>query len=90
MRQRAQADRVSISEAVSAAATRTLRSIPRSLLIANAVLLTVIVDAMLWYRWAVTQNAGWLFAAGVLTLLVLTLLLNLRCRLHASTITLPR
>lgn len=75
MRRRTQAERLRISWA-KAAATRALRSIPRSLLIANAVLLTAIVDALLWYRWAVTQNAGWLFAAGVLSLLVLTLLLN--------------
>lgn len=79
MRRRTQAERIRIS-AAKAAPTRALRSIPRSLLIANAVILTVIVDALLWYRWAVdpTQNAGWLFAAGVLSLLVLTLLLNLR------------
>ena len=54
-----------------------LRSAPNSLLIANAVILTVIVGALLWYRWAVTQDARWLFAAGVLSLLVLTLLLSL-------------
>lgn len=76
MRRRTQADRPS---AAATSATRALRSIPRSLLIANAVLLTIVIDALLWYRWATnpTQNAGWLFAAGVLALLVLTLLLNL-------------
>lgn len=51
-----------------------------SLLIANATAITIVVDALLWYRWAVgpMQNAGWLFDDDILSLLVLTLLLNLR------------
>lgn len=67
---------------LSSLLARLILSLPTSLLIANAVILTVLIDALLWYRWAVTGGAGWLFAAGVLSLLALTLLLHLARASH--------